>query len=283
MAETTTKIPSLLKPTIVHRLFGNIVIRCYGTPTDWRTNWPERKSVFRLAQLAEPLGIKSIVSPASDFSGGIGQEVIRGYQFTDCQISLIGPGDGVIMPPGGAVWTASADCATIILHNPINRKIVVAHAGLASLINLEQVEIGGEISNRSVVHQALIALDPDNRSEIRSGIRIFTACSIGREHFDHPANHPEWGRRNLFLIAELERQYPGVISLPIGEGKISLTKLITAQFVEGGGREINVSHDGVDTYGDTIEGSDGLPRWHSHRRNPINKRRNGILVYQIKK
>lgn len=261
---------------------GRVSVHLSGRPWDWNIGGDAKEDVLeRVGAMALNLGLDNIYAPRpSTFNAQICDveqltELIDRYP-TACSHSVtIRRGcdaDGVEIPPKAAFWISSADCITIITHDPGTGKTIAAHGGRDSLVDRTRIMAGKAREFESVVDA--IAARYSNNALKR--LRVFLTCGIFPEKFDHPCNHPEHGTKNRRMVLDVLAKWgPTCVVGDHFQGCLCLSEIIRAQFLRHGVKAHHIAHDGVDTYGDLD--SDGQPRWWSHRRGD-GKKRNGVLV-----
>ena len=158
--------------------------------------------------------------------------------------------DGVVLtlPKNEAVGLQTADCPTIIARHIISGKLVVAHAGRASLI--DENYLRNSRARRqpvSVVKAICEHLDPKMENPVC--IEIFSCCGIGSGQFEHPVDHPEHGSFNLKMNAHIAKLYGKdcLLDNDLDRGGIDLHRLIFNQFRLYGVPGDNICKDQIDT------------------------------------
>lgn len=167
--------------------------------------------------------------------------------------------DGAVVRRGMAFAVSTADCRTILYYCKLSGALIVAHAGVRSLVDAGCLLGGKDPRIHSSVVDAIVA-----RSK---------TCG-----FYQPAAFSVCGARKIEqrdLASFLRSRYPSTEdpSTEVMEGNyLNLPLLISRQFGEYG---IKVGHDWIDTIHD--RNSDGDFAWSSHRRDRT-KERNLIVV-----
>jgi|GEM_PF-1333932 len=187
--------------------------------------------------------------------------------------------DGVIVPPGEAMWISSADCPTIIAQSPCGM-MICAHAGRNSLIDVHHLDHGEPGRPYESVTEAIVATFKRANKDVRE-LRIFVTCGIGADDFTHPLDHPEFGERNAFMMEKLRGLGWGCVETPLEQGRINLYMVIRHQFDKLGVPSGQIQSDGINTAADML-GDEYL--WWSHTRARKSGQpehlasRNGVLV-----
>lgn len=241
-------------------------ILIFGKPENWKDDY------LKLAPILLERGIKTVYIPdASTFNGSISSP----FDFCDegaiCGMKIFSgcKTEGLVIPKDSAALITTADCPTVVYHDISDDFLVVAHAGLGSVIDLKKV-VTGEKSREmeSVVDDLSDFIITDNEYE------IFIVCGISYNSYFFDPDSPVWGEKNKRILAYLTNEY-GSNTVPIkSKGGISIQAIIKHQFIRYGIDVEKITCDGVDTYTDS--------RFWSHRRTSQVKEegsgRNGILV-----
>ncbi len=264
-----------------HPFSGRVSVFLFGRPLDWNISGDEEGEVKRrIGKVVGELGIATnpeLYAPRpSTFNAHIcapgdltDRTTLEGSDVTLCRGC---DADGVVLRPQSAFWLSSADCITIIAHDPGSGQTVAAHGGRDCLIDRERIKGGKRRQFESVVHA--IANTFSNRK--MAGVKVFMTCGIGPENFSHPVDHEKYGLDNAKMAFDIQAKWG--LSCIFGnpfQGKISLPEVIRSQFIDLGVSPHNIGYDGVETFED--RGQDGNYRWWSYRRGD-GKKRNGVLV-----
>jgi len=149
---------------------GRVSVYLFGTPLDWNIAGEDQKLVHqRLGELAGDLGLVKLLAPkASSFNA----QVCAPEELTE-EIRLPGEvraslwrgvlADGCEIPRGEAFWMSSADCISVIAHDPKDGKTIAAHGGRDCL--MDRGRINGDKSPRefeSVVHSIAAQFSKSN-------------------------------------------------------------------------------------------------------------------------
>lgn len=257
---------------------GRATVYLFGQPYDWRIEGSNRKDfLMRIDGVAQDLYLRNIYAPrptrfnpvvcaSRDLQESITLRQSRAVIW--CGYNA----DGTMLEKkGDAFLMNTADCPTIITHDPENGLIIVAHAGRDSLIE------GGEISNKQPrVHKTVIcAIARCHGHEAMHRVRVWIVCGIQSKHFGHPWNHAQYGAVNKAMIEDVIERWGRVcVTGELSLGRISLYEIIRSQFLNLNVPSENIAYDGIDTFGDKDE--QGKSCWWSNRRGDY--MRNGVLV-----
>ncbi|MFA5854420.1 MAG: laccase domain-containing protein [Patescibacteria group bacterium] len=262
-----------LIPTESHRLFGGAVeVHCFGTRYG---NWsmagktPEEAEmnnpgiIERMRRLADQFNCAVFAPNPSSFNAMVVGP--NAFHQEWIENSLIrGPmADGVYLRHRNmAFGVTSADCPTVILHDPCPDGLTVAaHAGRDSLIDRAFLESRSpERAHESVVSAML--------SVMGSGawhLRAFIACGISPHRFSHPFEDEQHGQTNRLITDYIVEKW-GATCVPGDRrsGRLWLTEIIRRQLADLGLDPSHIGCDGVDTYDDRDETL--KPHWYSRRR-----------------
>lgn len=273
-----------IQATATFCLFGGrIEAHEFGRPHNWQLTGDESQDTIpRIALIAQEIGLKNIYAPRpSDFNGlvctpdELGTPIQLG-EGEDTPILWRGcDADGVVIPAGAAFWLSSADCFTIIAHDPETGTTAAAHAGRDSVINRRRISDSSERQNRSF-ESVVDAIVARFSKEAVPRLKVFMTCGVGPESFGHPLAHPQAGEENRRLVEDILANWgPTCLSGNPSEGKICLSELIRLQFLALGTPAHHIGYDAADTCTDTDEYGEHL--WWSYQRGDDLKR-NGILV-----
>lgn len=246
-------------------------ILIYGKPRNWKEDFHDHINIF--IQLRDQ-GIQKLYYPnVSGFTGTIceendfketfmlekfGLQVFRHYEI-----------DGMVIPKNSAGFMCTADCPVIIFHDLANDKLIMAHAGLASLVDKPRILTGHKSRHsEGVIDDLMFYADDIEHYE------IFVLCGISASSFTYSTNDLVHGKNNEKILDYLIKRY-GQSAVPYGKehGGISLKSIIIGDFSNHGVSSEKIYFDGTDTYSD--------PRFWSHteftQKGGIDGR-NGILV-----
>ncbi len=266
---------------------GRVSVYLFGRPLDWNIGGDNAETVrSRVGELAQDLGVRTILAPRPVlFNAEIvtianlselipltnGESPVLMHRGCDA--------DGVELPPDSrrgkyAFWLSSADCITIVAHSPESGKTVVTHGGRDCLVDRNRINGGVPRRYESVVHATAAKF---SKKETK-GLKIFMACGIGPEHFEHRCDDEKYGPANTKMAFDILAKWgPTCLFGDHTQGKISLSEVIRSQFISLGVTPHNIGYDGVETHNDCDR--DGSYRWWSYRRGD-GKKRNGVLVVQ---
>lgn len=268
-----------LYPLATKRLH-EAVVEVYGKPTDWRTikrGRPRAGTFNFLTHILEEKKIKQLFTlNPSDCNGFVAEE----EGFTPLNLGLLdinthmrinygAHADSVFLRPGQAGAIASGDCPVLVLAKKTGA--IITHCGRESLL------LGMEGKKNSLI-QAVEKLR-DFTQHDDSDIRGWISPGIRPEHFTHPFDHPEFGKRNQKMVRYIVDQWTGqcVLSKPFGEfedGMIDLKSIIISEVQKLGIPGRMIEWDTNDTYS-------SLNLW-SHRRaveEGSEDGRNAVLVH----
>jgi len=218
-----------------------------GKPKNWRDdikNHPE--IIYHL--LKE--GIERLYIPnISGFTG----VVCEAYQFDhhsnigNLKIYNHAQTEGLVIPKKSATLLCTADCPTIIYHDFSNDILIVAHAGLGSVIDRKKALTGSP----SRFHESVID-DIMKHTEETDNYEILIVGGIRPDHFRYSVNNAVYGNHNYKFLTYLLNDY-GSCSVPFGidHGGISVQGIIKKQLVDW--YEIDpgkIRCDNIDTYSD---------------------------------
>jgi len=217
-----------------------------------------------LNQLSKQYRFKKLLAPSPlEFNARVCSIADLGMHIQNGAASLIihrgFNADGAVVGRGMAFAVATADCRTILLYCKLSGALIVAHAGVRSLVDTSHVLEGKTKRDYSSIVDALCA-----RSK---------SCG-----FYDPVAVSVCGARKLEqrdLAPFLQSRYPSTEdpSTEVMEGNyLNLPLLISRQFGEHG---VGVEHDWTDTIHD--RNSNGEFMWHSYRRDRKSGR-NLVLV-----
>lgn len=249
----------------------NVQILIYGKPRNWKEDFHDHTNIF--ISLHDQ-GIQKLYYPkVSGFTGTIcldndftesfmlekfGLQVFRHYET-----------DGMVIPKNSAGFMCTADCPVIIFHDLASDKLIMAHAGLASLIDKLRILTGHKSRHsEGVIDDLMFYADDLEHYE------IFVLCGISASSFTYSTNDLVHGKNNEKMLDYLIKRY-GQEAVPYGKehGGISLKAIILGDFSNFGVSPEKIYFDGIDTYSD--------PRFWSHaeftKKGGIDGR-NGILV-----
>jgi copper oxidase (laccase) domain-containing protein len=280
-----TTLPSVKDASLRYDPFSQrISVYLFGRPLDWSIN-PKGKDyphvLQRIGQLAEELEIQQILAPrpalfnAEVCSTPDLSDFIRLGNGEQAPVLLRGKNaDGAVIEAQQGFWVSSADCITIIVHDPKNGQTIAAHAGRDCLVDRARLNDEESREFESVVH----AIAARYSKKALKRLRVFITCGIGPEQFIHNCSDPKWGPKNTRMILDIQEKWGQngrVLQGSYLMGKICLSEMLRSQLISIGVPAHHIAFDGVDTYSDTDK--NGEPKWWSHRRGDGMKR-NGVLV-----
>ena len=283
-----------IDPTSTHTL-GHAHVSCFGkAPHDinWRLNDlqttgdlenPRNLLLFaRLSSIASAVEISTMYSPrVANFNALLAEPEYYTHTITHGEFPLNlhrgAAAAGMEIPRGCALFLHSADCPTVIIVDPIDKRVVAAHAGLGELIKFSSFDVQAPHREHESVIDLMIGLFPEAH---RERLLVKSVCGIDPAMYTHPTSDPRYGASNHMLIEKiLGRWGQSCIAGNQENGRINLHQLILEQVASLGVSKENVSDDGVDTYSDMLNHQ---YCWWSHRRathaqNNVGGR-NGTLV-----
>lgn len=265
------------KPTSSHILWGGAVeIHCFGRPQNWslagktalaaEMNNPGIR--YRMHQMAERYGLERIYAPnPSKFNGVVAHMEEFDVEWADERV-LRGPfADGVLLTePNTAFAVSSADCPTVVHHEPTTGLVTAAHAGLESLHMADGKD--------SVIENVISAMRKALGANYGLYQPSFIACGIGKGAYFFDPNHPRFTEKHGELCRSAGRLFLGSVEEIGGLNFVDLAELIRLQYMTIGFDKSLVGTDGACTARD--KGRNGQPLWHSNRRG--DKTRNLVLV-----
>ncbi|NVN96806.1 laccase domain-containing protein [Candidatus Nomurabacteria bacterium] len=257
-----------------HTVLQKADIFLLGKPQDWKHE--HRSNVELLKLLKENQMEKLFVPRASTFNGIISDPNDFKDEFhthgmkimTGCNT------DGLEIPSGSAALIYTADCPTIIYHEIENDILIVAHAGLASVVDIPYITTGEPSrSHEGVVDEIML------QTRSTEDYEIFVLCGISHESFIYDPHHPIYGEKNQKILQYLIKEY-GQDSVPLGfeHGGISISGIIKQQFLDYGLNAEKIHSDKINTYTNCYFWSHSR---YSHQGIP-NCGRNGVLVLHKK-
>lgn len=246
-----------MEPTITFRPFGleGPRVLLFGKPTgDWnpsrlRNGYNADQGLhFALSRLGEKYGFTKLFFPKPTECNaqlvtetGFTESVMNGA--CGLQVMMGVCADAMVLSHGSAGAIASADCPTIITYCPTTKKVIMAHAGAKSLVDLSHFIEGQPARNPGTVVDSVVK---EMMVSCCSWSQVFITCGIERYH--HPAL-----ARHIFT---------GVPDCSAVHGEVVyLKRLIAEQFKSRGFG--GVTTDLIDTLTDRDK-KDYL--WHSYRR-----------------
>lgn len=253
-----------------HLLFGKVDIFVLGKPTNWRGGIDSHPELVNLISRHVP---KVYVPNTRDFCGTICPECDDIEPKNHMGIEIISGcrTEGMIVPHGSAIFMRTADCPVIVLFDRKNDILIVAHAGLSSVIDRNEILRGEPSRTRQSVVDDIVQ-HFKGKGENTS---IKVLCGIGPESFIYSPKDKEWGRENEMILRYIIDQY-GQRTVPFGfdYGGISIGEIIQQQFLQYDGfLNENIYIDETDTFKDS--------NFWSHRRSVLSREehgRNAILV-----
>jgi copper oxidase (laccase) domain-containing protein len=237
---------------------GDADIYMFGKPKNWKDDFYFHTQVISLLMQNK---IEKIYFPdISSFTG----EICEHDEFTySTKVEKFGleifknkKVEGLVVPNGSAIFLCTADCPVIIYHDLTNDVLIVAHAGLSSVIDKQKVLTSRRSRfNESVVESIIDYLDEN--IEETDDYEIFIVCGISYESFIYSPYDEVHGENNKKILEFIVDKY-GIDAVPLGvdHGGISIQNIIKHQFIGWGFDENKIHIDEVDTCTD--------PRWHSH-------------------
>ena len=257
--------------------YRNANIYMFGKPVNWKDDFYFHTQIIELLMKKK---INKIFFPnISSFTGEICEEddfsqstKIEKFGFEIFQNKKT---EGLVVPKNAAVFLCTADCPVIVYQDYENDVLIVAHAGLNSVIDRQDVLFSRRSRfNGSVVENIIDYLDEN--IEETDNYEISIIGGISHESFIYSPDNPVYGSENKKILEFLTGKYgDGVVPLGIDHGGISIPNTIKQQFVRWGINPNKINMDGIDTYTD--------PRFWSHTEFVKNggvglDGRNGILV-----
>jgi copper oxidase (laccase) domain-containing protein len=226
----------------------NAQILIYGKPRNWKEDFHDHINIFVSLQ---DQGLQNLYYPnVSGFTGAIcedkdftesfmlekfGLQVFRHYKT-----------DGMVIPKDSAGFMCTADCPVIIFHDLSKDKLIMAHAGLASLIDKSRILTGKKSRHHEGVIDDLMFYADDLEH-----YEIFVLCGISASSFTYSTDDLVHGKNNKKMLDYLITRY-GKSAVPYGKehGGISLKSIILGNFSNFGVPPEKINFDGIDTYSD---------------------------------
>ncbi len=141
------------------------------------------------------------------------------------------PADGTFLEVGDTFIMSAAGCPVIVA--TAAGKMIVAHAGRASLIDQQAIAGGHARAHYSVVHSIVDAFHQHGIAP--HDIHMYVMFSIPKEDFVHHLNDMIYGERNAGIIGAIDSRWPkSVDEEKEGETTLCLETLVVEQAVEGG-------------------------------------------------
>lgn len=278
-------------PTIKAAPFGApVMIDAWGRPRDWRLDISSVPGV--IAGRAYVRGVKTIRAPRPDFSGRIceldelteWQTIsIGGRKDSNIRILRGADADGTEVLRDEAFFVSSGDCPTLIVYDPVDRRLFCAHCGRNTLWDWQQVLHHQPPRQYESVVQAILARI---RPFSHRALRVYLTCGISERYFSHPETGTD-GMNCAQIRAMLkhfqERGWGCCITGSTSEARISLRRLVAKQFRMFAPQMDPdlIGWDSIDTYSDLD--TKGEPVWWSYRgagRGGCSER-NGIMVSHV--
>lgn len=242
-----------------------------------------------LPTIAKELGVRELLVPSPrDFNARVCRQEKLTIRIPVGDRLVVKRGtkaDGCRLLPGQGYAVSSAGCPTIIAWYPGNPqtgdkvKVDVAHAGLDSLIDREEVLLGSPSRKpTSVTENMLRSMNClGERGYRRKRVQVVIAFSIPWQEFEHRWDYPGDGEDNEKLCKFLALSH-GKGCLPGAErrGCVDLAEIATQQFVELGVPIENIKLITCE-YLSSLRHTDGKEVWYSTR-GEFKQRRNGIFV-----
>lgn len=220
---------------------GDWNMSCFSPPGNYlhspglysRINWIASKNYVSEICTPNPAGCNAILCSFRDHTFRVQREansviLNRGIE-----------ADGMVLHRGQSGALATADCPTIVAFLPASGIVIMAHAGMQSLMN-------------GVIDSVMKAVYK-NSSAV--GMRVFITCGIAGSNYE---------RRDMAQSLPKECLVDGT--------RVDLRKLACTKFQAYGVK--NITGDLVDTFGDR---NNGNHLWHSYRRDRT-PTRNLVLV-----
>lgn len=239
----------------------------FGKPNDWR----DKANYEKLIPLLLKEGVEKVYVPsASAFTGELSdpsdfhEELdIGGIKFLNgCKT------EGLVIPLNSAIILRTADCPTIVYHDIQNDILIVAHAGLGSVVDLKRILTGVSPRHDESVVDNMIRYTEDTEDR-----EVHIVCGISYENFIYSLSDPTYKENNLKILSALLK-YNNAIPLGIDHGGISIHGIIMDQFISHGITIDEINLDYVDTFSN--------PALWSHRQMVVNEEkdygRNAVLV-----
>jgi copper oxidase (laccase) domain-containing protein len=255
----------------------NADIYMYGKPVNWKDDFYFHTQVIELLRKEK---ISKIFFPnISSFTGEICEEddfgrssKVEKFGFEIFQGKKT---EGLVLPKNSAVFLCTADCPVIICQDRTEDLLIVAHAGLGSIIDKSLI-LHDHKSRlvESVVDDIMDYLDEEDY-EARY-LEVHIIGGISHESFVYSPDDQVFGEDNKKLLKFIIDKYGSdVVPLGSSHGGISIPNMIKQQLLKWGVRSYEISIDEIDTYTDS--------RFWSHAEFVKNGSvgidgRNGILV-----
>lgn len=247
-----------------------IGIFVFGKPKNWRSSF---KNHPELIQILREKNIKKVYIPkVSTFTGKLALEkdFCKDNEIEGIEIVNGFDAEGLVLPQSTAVFLTTADGYTVTCHNPIDKTLIVFHAGLRSLVDRMSIIRGvSSRPNESVVDDLMKYVKKPGQYD------IFINCGVSSTFFCYDLRNPSYGETNMKILTYLIKNYKEAVPHGLEHGGISIKNILIEQFLRHGFKRGKIyDEDGIDT------GKDD--RFWSHSRSFLLGQkecgRNGILV-----
>lgn len=249
---------------------SEVGIYIFGKPKNWRSSF---KNHPELIQILRKKNISKVYIPnVSTFSGclALDKDFLKESDIDEIEIMNGCLSEGLILPPSSAIFLTTADCYTVTCHNPIDKTLIVFHAGLGSVVDKMKINIG--VPSR--LHESII---DDLMKYITNPHEydIFINCGISSLSFRYDIKNPSYGENNMKILNYLIENYKEAVPHGLKYGGISIKNILIEQLLNYGFLRGKIrDDDGIDTASD-------YRFWSHYRAFELGDKecgRNGILV-----
>ena len=227
-----------------HLILEKVEIFTLGKPQDWKNDYRSNCEFLKL--LRENEVEKLYIPTANTFTGRVCLSNAFENEFHTHGIKIMTgcEADGFDVPSGSAVLIPTADCPTIVYHDISNDFVVVAHAGLGSVVDLQKIMTGEHSRLYDGVVDEIV-----KHTERSKDFNILILCGISHESFVYSPDDPIYGKKNKRLLHYLMAVYgEGVVPSGSDHGGISIPELIEEKFRQHGISSSRIYTDKTDTY-----------------------------------
>jgi len=254
----------------------NADVYMFGKPKNWKDDFYNHTQVIELLMKNN---ISKIYFPnISSFTGEICDEDDFNQSFKipkyGLEVFYHKKTEGLVIPKNSAAFLCTADCPVIICKDKVDDLLIVAHAGLGSVVDKTMI-LNGHRSRfyKSVVDSIIDYLDENDNETC--DCEIIIAGGISHKSFIYSPQDPVFGESNKKLLEFIIYNYgENTVPLGIDHGAISIQNIIKQQLNGWGVNFRDIRVDGIDTFTDS--------RFWSHTEF-VQKRcsvdgRNGVMV-----
>ncbi len=220
-----------------------IGIFVFGRPKNWKCSFKKHPELIKILH---EKNIKKVYLP--DVSNFTGQLALEKDFHNDGEIEGIeimngSKAEGLILSPSSAVFLTTADGYTITCHNPIDKALIVFHAGLRSVVDRMSIIRGvSSRPNESIVDDLMKHITNPSQYD------IFINCGVSSTFFCYDLRNPSYEETNKKILTYLLDNYEEAVPHGLKHGGISIKNILIEQFLRYG-FDRNKIHDddGIDT------------------------------------